>query len=458
MNKYNISVSEFLQRSESGGIDYGDFIAAFREELAKWKENDFLRIQTDMRCEPKAGLYGLPVSVKDCICVRGVESCAGSKILQGYVPPFNATAVQRVADEGANIIGKTNQDEFGFGTFSTNSAYGVPKNPHDPERTCGGSSGGSGGIIAALNMPHISLAESTGGSITAPAAFCGVVGLTPTYGLVSRYGLIDYANSLDKIGPITKNVRDAALALSIIAGHDPRDMTSLPSKKENYLKHIDGGSKMTIGVPKEYFAGADGEVEKAVWDAIKKLEGEGASYKEISLPHTKYSLAAYYIIATSEASTNLARYCGMRYGLHRKLEGSFNEYFSGVRTEGFGTEAKRRIILGTFARMSGYRDQYYMKAMRVRTLVIEDFKKAFKNFDVIAAPSMPIMPPKFSEIERLTPVQSYQMDILTVPANLAGIPAISMPCKNKFAGLHLLGDHLQEGKIIQAAAAYERVR
>ncbi|MBI2173335.1 MAG: Asp-tRNA(Asn)/Glu-tRNA(Gln) amidotransferase subunit GatA [Candidatus Aenigmarchaeota archaeon] len=456
--KYNISVSEFIRKSENGGIDYDGFMSAFREELSKWKGHNFLRLTGDMSCQPKKGLYGLPVSVKDCICVKGMESCAGSKILKGYVPPFDATAVSRVKDEGGNIIGKTNQDEFGFGTFSTNSGYGVPKNPHDKELACGGSSGGSGGLTAALDMPHISLAESTGGSITAPAAFCGVVGLTPSYGLVSRYGLIDYANSLDKLGTIAKNVHDAALMLSVIAGHDGMDMTSLPAQRQNYLQHIDGGAKMKIGVPKEYFLNVDDEIEKNVWDAIKKLESEGASYTEISLPHTKYSLAAYYIIATSEASTNLARYCGMRYGLHGKLEGNSNEYFSNIRSEGFGQEAKRRIILGTFARMSGYREHYYIKAMRIRTLVIEDFKRAFKGVDVIAAPSMPVLPPKFSDIEKLTPLQQYQMDVLTVPANLAGIPMISVPCKNKFAGLHILGNHMQEGSVIRAAAAYEAIR
>ena len=455
---YNISVSEFLQRSESGGIDYGDFMVAFREELSSWKKHNFLRIETDMNCAPKEGLFGLPVSVKDCICTKGIESCAGSRILKGYVPPFDATSVRRIKDDGGNIIGKTNQDEFGFGTFSTNSGYGIPRNPHDMERTCGGSSGGSGGLTAALKMPHISLAESTGGSITAPAAFCGVVGLTPTYGLVSRYGLIDYANSLDKIGVISRTVRDAALMLSIIAGHDERDMTSLPMQRMNYTRHIDEGAKgLSIGVPKEYFHNVDDAIEKDVWSAIKKLESEGATYKEISLPHTKYSLAAYYIIATSEASTNLAKYCGMRYGIHSKLEGNFNEYFSEVRTEGFGDEAKRRIILGTFARMSGYRDQYYMKAMKIRTLVIEDFKKAFRGVDVIAAPSMPVMPPRFSEIEKLTPSQQYQMDVLTVPSNLAGIPAITVPC-GKMTGLHILGNHLHEGTVIRAASAYEVIR
>ncbi|MDI6721646.1 MAG: amidase family protein [Candidatus Aenigmarchaeota archaeon] len=457
--KYEISVQEFIHRSEAGGIDYNDFIAAFREELSRWKKYDFLRIESGMKCNPKESLYGLPVSVKDCICTNGLESCAGSRVLQGYVPPFDATVIKRSREEGGNIIGKTNQDEFGFGTFSVNSAYGIPKNPHDPERACGGSSGGSGGLTAALKFPHISLAESTGGSISAPAAFCGVVGITPTYGLVSRYGLIDYANSLDKIGPIAKNVWDAALMLSVIAGHDEMDMTSLHEEKKNYLKHCSEDVKgMTVGIPKEYFQNIDGEVEKNIWDAIKKLEADGITYKEVSLPHTKYALAAYYIIATSEASTNLARYCGMRYGLHKKLEGNFNEYFSGVRTDGFGDEAKRRIILGTFARMSGYRDQYYLKAMRIRTLVIEDFRNVLKGVDALAAPAMPVLPPKFSEIEKLTPLQNYQMDVLTVPANLAGVPMISVPCRNKFVGLHIIGGHLQEGNIIKIAGAYETIR
>jgi len=384
-----------------------------------------------------------------------MQSSAGSLILDGYIPPFDATSVTRAKQSGCTILGKTNQDEFGFGTFSVNSTYGIPKNPLNQQKSCGGSSGGAAGLTQALDYPHIALAESTGGSISCPAAFCSVVGLTPTYGLVSRYGLIDFANSLDKIGPIGKSVYDVALMLSIIAGHDPRDSTSVKQGKKDYQLGKDI-KRLRIGVPKEYFHSIDKKVEKSVWNAIKQLESLGATYKKISLPNTKYAISAYYIIATAEASTNLAKYCGMRYGLHLDLKGNFNEYFSSVRSKGFGEEAKRRIILGTFARMSGYREAYYLKAMKVRTLIINDFKKAFKSCDVIAAPTMPITPPKLSAIAKLSPIQQYQMDILTVPANLAGIPMISVPTKQKEPiGLHLLGDHLQEGKILQVADAYE---
>ncbi len=438
----------------------------------------------------KPALFGLPVSVKDNICVRGIQSSAGSKILDGYIPPFDATCIERLKKESALIIGKTNQDEFGFGTFSVNSGYGIPKNPLDETRTCGGSSGGAAGLVAALQMPHIAIAESTGGSISCPAAFCSVVGLTPTYGLVSRYGLIDYANSLDKIGPIGKSVYDVAIALSKIAGHDGKDSTSIKKETLNKMGYIqktksfdvtndskpfehDSRSEgydytahlfkrkdlkgIRIGVPKEYFSNVDKKIEKSVWDAIKRMEGLGAKIKEISLPQTRFALASYYIIATAEASTNLSRYCGLRYGMHQKLEGNFNEYFSKVRSAGFGDEAKRRIILGTFARMSGYREAYYLKAMKVRTLIINEFKKAFKGVDILAAPTMPIMPPKFSEIKKLTPSEVYQMDILTVPPNLAGIPMISLPTEKKTPiGLHLMAGHLEEAKLIEVAGVFER--
>lgn len=461
--KYNISVKEFLEESRKGNIDYVDFCSAAMEKVHALNETyNFFQFVSDLRHRAAAepSLYGLPVSAKDCICVKGMQSSAGSKILQGYVPAFDATAVARAKESGARVLGKTNQDEFGFGTFSTNSAYDVPKNPLDPERSCGGSSGGAAGITAALKMPHIALAESTGGSISCPAAFCGVVGLTPTYGLVSRYGLIDYANSLDKIGTIGRSVYDAALLLSVIAGHDPRDSTSIKKEKYDYTQHAgrrSGLKGVKIAVPREYFQNVDRKIEKSVWDAIKKLEELGAEYREISMPMTRYALAAYYIIATSEASTNLAKYCGMRYGLHLDLEGNFNEYFSNVRTNGFGEEAKRRIVLGTFARMSGYRDAYYLKAMKVRTLIINEFKQAFKKYDIVAAPTMPVLPPKFSEIAKLSPLEIYQCDVLTVPANLAGIPHLSVPC-GEMTGLHLLGGHLQEQKIIEIASVYEGIR
>jgi aspartyl-tRNA(Asn)/glutamyl-tRNA(Gln) amidotransferase subunit A len=275
--------------------------------------------------------------------------------------------------------------------------------------------------------------------------------------------LIDYANSLDKIGPIAKNTKDAALMLSIIAGRDPRDSTSLKVKPQDYTKRLGESVKgMKIGLPKEYFGeGVDETVAKKVRDAIKKLEGMGCKVEKVSLPHTQYALPAYYIIAMAESSTNLAKFCGMRYGLHAALKGNYNEYFSTVRTTGFGEEAKRRIILGTYARMAGYRDAYYLKALKIRTKVIQDFKKAFKSVDVLCAPTMPVIAPKFSEIEKLTPIENYMMDILTVAPNLAGIPMVSVPCgklKGMPIGLHIMGDHLQEGKIIQVANAFEKVK
>jgi len=462
--KYNISVKEFIEQSKSGGIDYSDFSAKLMNEVEGLnKKYSFFQRIADVRrkMQLKPRLFGLPVSVKDNICVKGLQSSAGSKILDGYIPPFDATCVAAVKENGAAVIGKTNQDEFGFGTFSTNSKYGIPKNPLDPERSCGGSSGGAAGLTRALDFPHIAFGQSTGGSISCPAAFCSVVGLTPTYGLVSRYGLIDYANSLDKIGPIGRTVYDVALMLSIIAGHDPRDSTSVQQKKQDYTKFAERNDLkgVKVGVPKEYFENIEPQIEKSVRNAIARLEKLGASICDISLPSTRFALASYYIIATAEASTNLAKYCGMRYGMHLDMEGNFNEYFSRVRSAGFGEEAKRRIILGTFARMSGYRDAYYLKAMRVRTMIINDFKSAFKNVDVLAAPTMPILPPRFSEIEKLTPVENYQMDVLTVPPNLAGIPMISLPAeKDKPIGLHLMADHLQESRLIEAAGAFEKVR
>ena len=333
----------------------------------------------------------LVFSLKDCICTKDLLSSAGSKILHNYIPVFDATVVEKIRKVGS-IIGKTCQDEFGFGTFCKNT-YKIPKNPWNLQRSCGGSSGGAACVTAALNHNHIALAESTGGSISCPASFCGVVGMTPTYGLVSRYGLIDYANSLDKIGVMARNVRDAAYGLSIIAGHDTRDSTSISQKTQDYTKFC-SESKLKIGIPKEYFDSIDAKVKEKVWDAIKILEKEGFEYEEISLPYTKHALASYYIIAMSEASTNLAKFCGLRYGLSSNPEErGFNEYFSEIRASGFGKEAKRRVILGTYARMAGYRDQYYLKALKVRTLIINDFKKAFKKFDVLIAPTMPMIAP-----------------------------------------------------------------
>src|SRR3989338_2635522 len=429
--------------------------------------------------DPKKGgngrLDNLAISVKDCICVRNLESRAGSKILQGYKPVFDAAVIDKVKTEGALIIGKTAQDAFGFGSFSVNVGKDmkIPLNPFDKKRSCGGSSGGAAGITQKASFKHIALSESTGGSIVCPASFCGVIGLCPTYGRVSRYGLMDYANSLDKIGPMAKSMEDIAAIMEIISGFDKNESTTLNEKVPKYtsfLKLSNESEKglekskifpkkdikgMNIGVIKEAFEeGIDQEVKNKVEEGISCLESQGAKTEKISLPLTqKYGIATYYLLAMCEASTNLAKYCGMRYGASEPVKGSFNEYFSEVRSKYFNEESKRRIMIGTFARMAGCRDAYYIKAAKVRTKIIEEYKKAFRKFDALVSPTMPITAPKFEEIERLTPLQNYMMDILTVGPNLAGLPHISIPiCFNKDkmpVGLMLISDHLQEEKLIQ---------
>jgi aspartyl-tRNA(Asn)/glutamyl-tRNA(Gln) amidotransferase subunit A len=414
----------------------------------------------DPTTEHDGRLSGYYVSVKDNICVNGMQSTAGSKILEGYIPPFDATVIARCRAEGAIILGKTTQDEFGFGTFNVNTPYKIPLNPHDLKRSTGGSSGGAACITTVADFPHIALSESTGGSISCPASWCGVVGITPTYGRISRWGLIDYANSLDKIGVIAKTVEDAALLLEVISGPDKYDSTVLDEKVPIYTE-LDSVKGLKVGVPKEYFReGVDQKVEKQVWSTIKQLESNGAKLTDISLPHTKYSLSSYYIIAMAEASTNLAKFSGLRYGQQEIIEGNFNQYFSKVRSTGFGEEAKRRIMLGTFTRMAGYRDAYYLKALKVRTKVIEDFKKAFRSVDVLAAPTMPVVAPRFDKIEQLEPIQHYMMDILTVAPNLAGIPMISVPCGKAHGmpvGLHFMADHLKEHTMLKAAREVEQL-
>jgi aspartyl-tRNA(Asn)/glutamyl-tRNA(Gln) amidotransferase subunit A len=420
----------------------------------------FNEIVEDPRKLGNGKLSGIAVSVKDCIVVKNIESKAGSAILKNYKPVFDATIIEKIKSEGGLIIGKTSQDAFGFGSFATNVGIDmkIPLNPFDKERACGGSSGGSAGITQAADFQHISIAESTGGSIVCPASFCGVIGLCPTYGRISRYGLMDYANSLDKIGPMAKNIKDIALIMEIIAGHDPKDSTSLNEKVPKYSSFVNKEIKgMKIGIIKEAFEkGIDKEVKENVQEAIKKLEALGAKTEEVSLPlASKYALECYYLLATTEASTNLAKYCGMRYGEEEKLEGNFNEYFSKVRSKYLNEESKRRIIIGTFARMAGQRDAFYIKAAQVRTKIIEEYKKAFKKFDALICPTMPVIAPKLSEIKELTPLQNYMMDILTVGPNLAGLPHITIPTgfKDKMPiGTMLIGDHLTEEKLIQISA------
>ena len=411
----------------------------------------------------KGILAGLPISVKDCICVRGIETTSGSRILEGYKPVFDADVIKKIREQGGIIIGKTSQDEFGFGGFSENVGIGfkVPLNPYDKDRSCGGSSGGSAGITQKADFPHISIAESTGGSIVNPASFCSVYGLCPTYGLVSRYGLIDYANSLDKIGIMSRYVDDMALILEIISGHDEKDSTSANLKVERYTDYIGNEVKgIKIGLIKESLGeGTNEKVKGHTLDYLSKLESSGINYEEVSLPITmEYGLAVYYLIATSEASTNLAKYCGVRYGKHEELEGNFNGYFSKVRGKNLGIEAKRRIMLGTFARMAGFRDAYYLKATKVRTLIIEEYKKLFKDFDVLLSPTVPILPPRFSEIENLSIMQNYMIDILDVGPNLAGLPHLNVPIgfeKGLPVGVMLIGDHFKEGRLMQVGSLGE---
>ncbi len=470
------SIKEFAEKVRSGKADPVSHTKKVLDELKKTdmdyhyfnliSEELALEQAERVRENPAGKLAGVPVSAKDCILVKGIESTAGSRILEGYKPLFNATAVQKCIDEGAIIIGKTAQDEFGFGGFSANTGQGfrTPLNPFDKERACGGSSGGSGGITKKASFPHFSLGESTGGSIVNPASFCGVYGLCPTYGRVSRNGLIDYGNSLDKIGPMARSMEDAAYALEIISGHDSSDSTSLNKPVEEYSSHAGKGVKgMKIGIIKEAFGeGVDEGIKDAVRKGIGSLEKKGAECEEISLPITsKHGLSAYYIISASEASTNLARYCGMRYGRHEKLEGSFSDYFRKVRSSNLGREAKRRIIIGTFARMAGFRDAYYMKAMRIRTKVIEEYKKAFSKYDVLASPTVPAAAPRFDEIKKMSLLQSYMFDKLTVGPNLAGLPHINVPAgfekkdgKDLPVGMMLVAGHLQESKLARAGGVF----
>lgn len=454
---------EFVSKAKDGKINLREFYKKLFEKLydIDKKYDCFINLcekeaMQQLENLPKGRLYGLPISIKDAICTKGIPTTAGSRILADYAPPFDSTVVERIKAQGGVIIGKTCMDEFGFGGYSTNCAFKIPKNPHDIERVTGGSSGGAGVVTYSLDEPHIAIGESTGGSISCPSAFCGVCGLTPTYGRVSRYGLIDYACSLDKIGPMAKTVKEIALMLNIIAGADPRDQTSRSEPVPDYEK-FGAIDKMTVGVPKEYFEGVSSAISDVVWKAIKSIEAKGAKIKEVSLKTTKYIVPTYYLTAMCEASTNLAKLCGMRYGLELPIEGNFNEYMSRVRSQGFGAEAKRRIILGTYARMSGYRSQYYLQALKVRTLIINDYKKAFKTCDILAAPTMPVLAPRFDETSKLTPLEDYLMDILTVGPNLAGIPMLSVPAGkvgNLPVGLHLMADHLEEKKIIDVGVAY----
>jgi aspartyl-tRNA(Asn)/glutamyl-tRNA(Gln) amidotransferase subunit A len=415
-------------------------------------------------------LRGIPVSLKDNMCTDGWETTCSSNILQGYIPPYDATVVTKLKEAGAYIFAKCDMDEFAFGSSCETSCYNgrnaknkkvkatVTRNPWNIDCIPGGSSGGSAACVAA-DEAICALGSDTGGSIRQPAALCGVVGMKPTYGRVSRYGLIAFGSSLDQIGPFTKTVYDNALLLQVIAGYDPKDSTSAHHPTDDYVASIDKGVKgLRIGMPKEYFIeGIDPEVLRTIKKAIECYQDNGATIVDISLPHTKYAVAVYYIIGTAEASSNLARFDGVQYGLRAQADNLRDMYFK-TRDQGFGAEAKRRIFLGTFVLSSGYYDAYYKKAQKVRTLIKQDFEKAFKKCDVILTPTSPT--PAFKVGEKLNdPISMYLSDIFTISANLAGVPALSLPCgfsdKGLPIGLQLMGDYFSEKLLFQTAQAFE---
>jgi aspartyl-tRNA(Asn)/glutamyl-tRNA(Gln) amidotransferase subunit A len=410
--------------------------------------------------KPLPPLGGVPVAVKDVMCTRGVRTTAGSQILANFVPPHDCTAVARMEAAGGVILGKLNCDEFAMGSSNENSSFHPVRNPRDPSRVPGGSSGGSAAAVAA-DMAVVTLGSDTGGSIRQPASFCGVVGLMPTYGRVSRYGLIAFASSLDHIGPLAKTTRDAAIVLRTIAGRDPMDSTSAEVPVPDYVAELDKPVRgLKIGVAKEYFGeGLDSEVRKAIEDAIQKLAKLECAVVPVSLPHTEYAVPTYYIVATAEASANLARFDGVRYGYRAKNARTLSEMYRRSRDQGFGAEVKRRIMLGTYALSAGYYDAYYLKAQKVRTLLTGDFDEAFKKVDVIVTPTSPTAAFKLGE-KMNDPLAMYLADIYTVTADLAGIPGISIPCgetREKLPiGLQILGKHFDEATILRVAHAFEK--
>ena len=432
--------------------------------LEKAREVDKKRNEEEYR---RKKLLGVPIAVKDSISTLGIQTTCASEILTGYIPPYDATVIEALKREGAIIIGKTNMDEFCMGTSTETSHYGPTRNPYDLSRVPGGSSGGSAAALSA-GEAVLALGSDTGGSIRCPASFCGIVGLKPTYGLVSRYGLIAYANSLEQIGPMASNVSDTALLLEVIAAKDERDSTQVKLKNNataNYCaslryenadvdKEIKG---MKIGVPEEFIAGASRDVAQSVWSAVHKFEELGAEYELIRMRNMNYALAAYYIIAMSEASSNLARFDGLRYGLRTGKDEDWHTTFSKIRGEGFGEEVKRRIILGTYALSAGYYGRYYLKALKVRTLIKAEFEAALKKHDILAMPTMPFVAFKLGE--RINdPLSLYLADVNTVPINLAGVPSLSIPCGSSAGlpiGLQLVGKHFEEDRIVRAALAFE---
>jgi aspartyl-tRNA(Asn)/glutamyl-tRNA(Gln) amidotransferase subunit A len=447
----------FYLKIQNDDPKIGAFLTLCKDRaLAKALEMDALAAKG----EKLPPLGGVPVAIKDVMVTKGVRTTAGSKILGNYVPPYDCTAVARLEAAGAVILGKLNCDEFAMGSSNENSAWEPVHNPRDLTRVPGGSSGGSAAAVAA-DMAVAALGSDTGGSIRQPASFCGVVGMVPTYGRVSRYGLIAFASSLDHIGPLTKTVKDTAIVLRTIAGRDPMDSTSADVPVPDYVAELEKPVRgLKLGVAKEYLGeGLDKEVRSAIEAAIQKLAKQGCEIVEVSLPHTKYAIPAYYIVATAEASSNLARFDGVRYGYRAKDARNLSEMYRRSRDEGFGAEVKRRIMLGTYALSAGYYDAYYLKAQKVRTLLTRDFEEAFEKVDAIVGPVSPTAAFKLGE-KVDDPLAMYLADIYTVTADLAGIPGISVPCgetREKLPiGLQILGRHFDESTILRVAQASEK--
>lgn len=404
-------------------------------------------------------LTGVPIAIKDNLCIKGIKTTCSSKILKNFIPPYNATVINLLINDGAVLIGKTNLDEFAMGSSTENSGFSKTYNPWDTQRVPGGSSGGSAAAVAS-GEAFLALGSDTGGSIRQPASFCGIVGVKPTYGRVSRYGLVAFASSLDQIGPLTRNVHDAAIVMNVISGYDEMDSTSTKIDVPDYTLFLNQSIKgMKIGIPKEYFVeGMESEVEASIKQAIEKFRELGAICEEVSLPHTQYAVATYYLVATAEASSNLGRYDGAQYGHRAGNTENILEMYSKTRKEGFGPEVKRRIMLGTYALSAGYYDAYYLKALKVRTLIKQDFDKVFEKYDAVITATSPSTAFKIGE-KTDDPLQMYLSDILTISVNLAGVPAISLPCgfskDNLPIGMQIITKPFDEGKMFSIAHAYE---
>lgn len=448
----------YLKRIEALDPKIGAYLTVIAD-LAHQQADDIDRRRAEGKELP--ALAGVPVALKDNLCTQGVKTTCASKILGNFVPPYDATVVAKLKANGAIILGKLNMDEFAMGSSNENSAFGPVHNPWDLDRVPGGSSGGAAAAVAAREAAY-AIGSDTGGSIRQPAALCGVVGMKPTYGRVSRYGLVAFASSLDQIGPLTRDVTDCALVLAAIADHDPKDSTSADISVPDYQKALNGDIKgLRVGIPKEYFIeGMDPQNRTLVEKVIARLEALGASCEETSLPHTEYALPAYYLVAPAEASSNLARYDGVGYGFRAQAEGpeSIVDMYMETRRQGFGPEVKRRIMLGTYALSSGYYDAYYLKALKVRSLIRQDFETAFQRFDVLVAPTTPT--PAFRLGEKVNdPLSMYLSDLFTIPVNMAGIPALSIPCG--FAGglpvgVQIMGKAFDEAGILRVAYAIEQ--